>query len=36
MNVLKIKLISALMLTFLNYFKKVSIIIFAVNASDGD
>ena len=36
MDVLKIKLINALMLTFLNYFEEVGIIILAVNASDDD
>ena len=36
MNVLKLKLINALILTFLNYFKKVSMIILIVNASSSD
>ena len=35
-NVLKLKLISALILTFLNYFKEVSMIILAVDVSDDD
>ena len=36
MNVLKIKLISVLMLIFLNYFKKAGIIILTMNvSSDG-
>ena len=36
MNVLKIKLISALILTFLNYFKKADIIILIMNVSSND
>ena len=35
-NVLKLKLISALILTSLNYFKKADMIILTVNASDND
>ena len=36
MNVLKLKLISALTLTFLNYSEEMNMIILAVNASDDD
>ena len=36
MNVLKFKLINVSILTSLNYFKKVNIIIFAVNVSNND
>ena len=36
MNVLKFKLINALTLTFLNYFKKVNMIIFIINVSNND
>ena len=35
-NVLKFKLISASALTFLNYFKKVNMIIFIINISSND
>ena len=36
MNVLKIKLINASTLIFLNYFKKVNIIILIINVNDDD
>ena len=36
MNVLKLKLINTLTLTFLNYFKKVSIIILIINVNNDD
>ena len=36
MNVLKLKLINALILTFLNYFKEINMIIFIINVSDSD
>ena len=36
MNVLKFRLINVLTLTLLNYFKKVNMIILAINVSDDD
>ena len=35
-NVLKLKLINASALTFLNYFKKTNMIILTVNVSDNN
>ena len=36
MNVLKAKLINALILTLLNYVKEINIIILAVNVNDDE
>ena len=36
MNVLKIKLINVSALIFLNYFKKINIIIFMINVNNDD
>ena len=36
MNVLKLKLISVSVLTFLNYFKEVDMIILVVNVNNND